>query len=86
MMKTKRNNFLSYFVPIIFMGLLFGIRPKNTSVNNTTDIENYGLSFVGSGQQDLEIYSDIQIPLQEIRRDIIKNQDPINIQFILENC
>jgi len=66
------------------MGLLFGVRPKNTSVNNITDIEAYGLSFVGSGQQDLEIFSDIQIPLQEIRRDIIANQDPVPISFILE--
>jgi len=66
------------------MGLLFGVRPKNTSVNNIPDIEAYGLSFVGSGQQDLEIFSDIQIPLQQIRRDIIANQDPVDISFILE--
>ena len=67
------------------MGIIFGIRPKLTSVHNLDDIESYGLSFVGSGQQDLEIFSDIQIPLQEIRRKIIAEQDPVPLNFILDN-
>ena len=68
------------------MGLLFGTRPRLTDVETDNDLQNYGLSFVGNGAVKLEIFNDIQIPLQQIRRDIIANQDPINIQFILENC
>ncbi len=68
------------------MGILFGIRPRLTEVNNLTEIESYGLSYVGNGNINLEIFNDIQIPLQEIRRDIIKNQEPIDIQFIVDTC
>jgi len=68
------------------MGLLFGKRPRLTSVSNLTDIEAYGLSFVGNGSINLEIFQDIQIPLQNIRRDIIKNQDPVDLDFIVDTC
>ena len=67
------------------MGVLFGIRPKLEDISDITDIEAYGLSFVGNGQVNLEIFSDIQIPLQEIRRDIIANQDPIPVKFVVDN-
>lgn len=66
------------------MGLLFGIRPRLTEVSNLNDLESYGLSFVGNGNINLEIFNDIQIPLQAIRRDIIANQDPIDIKFIVD--
>lgn len=66
------------------MGILFGERPRLTGVHGLTDIESYGLSFVGNGQQKLEIFSDIQVPLEEIRRDIIANQPPSPIKFIMD--
>jgi len=68
------------------MGIIFGIRPRLTDVNNLSDIEAYGLSHVGNGEDKLEIFHDIQIPLQQIRRDIIANQDPIPINFVVDNC
>ena len=68
------------------MGLLFGTRPRLTDVETENDLQNYGLSFVGNGAVKLEQFNNIQIPLQQIRRDIIAHQDPINIQFILDNC
>ena len=66
------------------MGLLFGIRPRSTEVTNLNDKESYGLSFVGNGYVNLEIFQDIQIPLEEIRREIIASQDPIDIKFIVD--
>ncbi len=63
------------------MGLLFGKRPRLTEVTNLTDIEAYGLSFVGNGFVNLEIFQDIQIPLEEIRRARV---DPIDIDFIVD--
>ena len=66
------------------MGLLFGIRPRLSDVTNLNDKEAYGLSFVGNGNYKLEIFQDIQIPLQEIRREIIASQDPIDIKFIVD--
>ncbi len=66
------------------MGLLFGTRPRLTEVTNLNDKEAYGLSFVGNGYVNLEIFQDIQIPLQEIRREIIATQDPIDIKFIVD--
>lgn len=68
------------------MGILFGERPRLTDVNNLSDIEAYGLSFVGNGFEKLEKFRDIQIPLQEIRRNIIATQDPIDIKFVVDNC
>ena len=67
------------------MGILFGVRPRLTDVNNISEIEAYGLSFVGNGFTKLEIFRDIQIPLQEIRRNIIDTQDPIDIKFVVDN-
>jgi len=66
------------------MGLLFGKRPRLSEVTDLTDIEAYGLSFVGNGFVKLEIFQDIQIPLQQIRRDIIANQDPVDLDFIVD--
>jgi len=63
------------------MGVLFGIRPRLTSIANLTDIEAHGLSFVGNGHINLEIFADIQVVLEEIRR---ARKDPINIQFIVD--
>jgi len=67
------------------MGILFGIRPRLTEVNNLSDTESYGLSFVGNGWNNLEKFRDIQVPLQEIRRKIAE-EDPIDIQFIVNTC
>jgi len=67
------------------MGFLFGgTRPRLTDVHDTDDLLNYGLSFVGNGAEKLEKYNDIQIPLQFIRRRIIAEQDPIDIEFIMD--
>ncbi len=66
------------------MGILFGERPRLTDISNTNDLENYGLSFIGNGKEKLEKYNDIQVPLQFIRRKIIAEQDPINVQFIMD--
>ncbi len=66
------------------MGIIFGERPRLTSVHNTTDLQNYGLSQIGNGKVNLEIYDDIQIPLQAIRRNIIATQPPSKIQFIMD--
>ena len=65
------------------MGLLFGERPRLTEVSNLSDIEAYGLSNVGNGHMKLEIFDDIQVPLQQIRREIAK-EPPIDIQFIVD--
>lgn len=67
------------------MGIIFGIRDRLTDVHDLSDIEAYGLSHVGNGNDKLEIFNDIQIPLQQIRRDIIANQDPIDINFVVDN-
>ena len=67
------------------MGILFGIRPRLTDVETNNDLENYALSFVGNGAVKLEIFNDIQIPLQVIRRRI-NAEPPIDIKFILDNC
>jgi len=66
------------------MGILFGERPRLTDIANLTETEAYGLSFVGNGYVKLEQFQDIQIPLQEIRRNIIATQDPIPIKFIVD--
>jgi hypothetical protein len=66
------------------MGILFGERPRLTDINDTNDLENYGLSFIGNGAEKLEKYNDIQVPLQFIRRKIIAEQDPINVRFIMD--
>jgi hypothetical protein len=66
------------------MGILFGDRPRLTDINDTNDLENYGLSFIGNGDEKLEKYNDIQVPLQAIRRSIIAHQDPINVRFIMD--
>jgi len=66
------------------MGILFGIRPRLTDVETDNDLQNYGLSFVGNGAVKLEIFNDIQIPLQVIRRRI-NAEPPIDIQFILKD-
>jgi len=63
------------------MGLLFGKRPRLTEVTNLTDIEAYGLSFVGNGFVKLEAFQDIQVVLEEIRRARV---DPIDIDFIVD--
>lgn len=68
------------------MGLLFGERPRLTEIANVDDIEAYGLSFVGNGSDKLEQFQDIQIPLQQIRRDIIATQDPVDLDFIVDTC
>ena len=67
------------------MGVLFQTRPRMTDIHDISDVFAYGLSFVGNGNVKLEIFNDIQVPLEEIRRDIIANQDPIDIQFIVDN-
>jgi len=66
------------------MGLLFGKRPRLSEVTDISNIEAYGLSFVGNGSVKLEIFSDIQVPLEQIRRDIIANQDPVDLDFIVD--
>ena len=66
------------------MGILFEVRPRLTDVNNLSDIEAYGLSFVGNGFEKLQKFQDIQIPLQQIRREIIARNDPIDIKFIMD--
>jgi len=66
------------------MGILFGERPRLTEISDITEIEAYGLSFIGNGNTKLEIFNDIQIPLQAIRRRIIAEDDPIDIQFIVD--
>ncbi len=66
------------------MGLLFGKRPRLSDVADITELQAYGLSFVGNGSVKLEIFQDIQIPLQVIRRDIIANQDPVDLDFIVD--
>jgi len=67
------------------MGILFGVRPRLTDVKDLSELEAYGLSFVGNGFTKLEIFRDIQIPLQVIRRNIIATQDPIDIKFVVDN-
>ena len=62
-------------------GILFGERPRLTGIENLTDIEAHGLSYVGNGHINLEIFADIQVVLEEIRR---AREDPINIKFIVD--
>ena len=66
------------------MGILFGERPRLEEISNLNDIEIYGLSFIGNGNVNLEEYNDIQVPLQAIRRQIIAENEPINIKFIMD--
>ena len=64
------------------MGILFGERPKQESVSNLDDVEAYALANATQSYTTLEVYDDIQVPLDKIRKDIIENEAPVPIDFI----
>lgn len=67
------------------MGIIYGNRPRLTGVHDITDIQAYGLSFIGNGNWQLENFNDEKVVLDEIRRNIIAHQDPIDLKFIQDN-
>lgn len=65
------------------MGILFGVRPRSTDVHNTNALENFALSQIGNNSDSMKIYDDPQPVFQFIRAKI-REQDPVNVNFIMD--
>jgi len=67
------------------MGLLFKRRPRSTDIETTNDLQNYGLSQIGTNFTAIKVYDDPKVPLDQIRKNIVENTPASRIRFIYDN-